>query len=445
MKILLYGATDLGFVVASRLYQDHDISIIDEACSLPERFAALDVAYSVGSGADIAALERAEVAKSDIFIACSQLDEANVVACWTVKRISEVGTVCFVSKGELHATLSSPERHRYPTGYDIDTLIWPDQLLTEDVFRIVLVRDAVDVEYFDEGRIKLFEYRIKEDSPLKDVRVMEYPFPEDVLIVGITKDNVLSIPDGGTKIEVDDKIILMGVGQKLDMLAAELFQNEKKIQYVAVIGGGKVGYSLADKLETVGIKVKILEQDEARCRFLADNLKKSLVLCGDGTDLELLEEESLGDVDVAICVTDNDEKNLLCSLLIKQLGAGRVVTRVGNQHNANLFERVGVDVVVSPRESAMKELLNHIREEKLDILAMVGGGHGEILQIQVAETFRPSAIQDIKIPSGAIIGIIKRGRQILVPRGNTMVYPKDNLKIFSLAENYDSLKRLFEK
>ncbi len=445
MQILIYGATDIGYMIAARLYLDHDITLIDELDRLPEKFNDLDISFVSGSGTDIAALESARTKKTKLFIACSQLDEANIVACWTTKKIAEVETVCFVSKGEIYNNLVSPVHHRYQTKYDIDRVIWPEHLLTQDIFRIILVPEAIDVEYFDGGRAKLFEYRIKADSALCDCRIMDYDFPANVLIVGITRNNILFIPNGTTKIESDDKVIFMGTGPALDVLAATLFQVKDRIKTAVVIGGGNVGFYLAKQMEKAKIKVKIIEKDEKRCNYLTDNLKSTLVLQGDGTDLEMLEDEYIGDMDVVICVTNNDEKNLLCSLLVKQLGAGRIVTRVNNAGNAQLFDRVGIDVIVSPRESAMKELLNQIQAKDVNLLALVEGGQGEVLRIVVSEDFVDTRVMDLSLPNNAIIGVIKRGRGIIIPDGHTIVSAKDQLKIFTVAENTEVLNTLFAK
>lgn len=445
MQILVYGATDIGYMIAARLYLEHDITIIDDMDKLPEKFSNLDLSFVSGSGADVSALERANGKKINLFIACSPTDEANIVACWTVKKIVDVETVCFVSKGEIYDNLVSPVQHRYQTKYDIDTVIWPEQLLTQDIFRIILVPEAIDVEYFDNGQAKLFEYRIKENSPLCNIRIMDYSFPDNVLIVGITRNNILFIPNGSSRIEADDKVIFMGTGPALDLLAVNVFQKKVRIKTAAVIGGGNVGYFLAHQMEQANIKVKIIEHSPSRCNVLTDNLKKSLVLRGDGTDLELLEEEGIGNMDVVICVTNNDEKNLLCSLLVKQLGANRIVTRVGNARNAQLFERVGIDVVVSPRESAMKELLNQIHAKDVNILALVEGGQGEVLRLEVAESFPETRVMDLNLPANAIIAIIKRGRSIIIPDGRTFVCAGDQLKLFTVAENTEVLKAVFAK
>jgi trk system potassium uptake protein TrkA len=441
MDILIYGATEIGHMVATRLCQEHNVTLIDAVERLPEKFANLDIGFISGSGADVIALEQGNIEDLDLFIACSGLDEANIVACWTVKKIADLETICFVYSKELYGNLNSTDK--YQSRYDIDVVIWPQYLLTQDIFRIISVPDAIDVEHFAEGQGKLFEYRIKENSSLINIKVMDCPFPPDVLIVGITRDNELFIPDGSTVILYDDKVIFIGTGAALDLLSATVFQQGNSIQTAVVIGGGNVGFLLATKLEQAGIRVKLIEQDKERCLFLADHLKKSLILHGNGTDLELLEGELIGQTDVAVTVTNNDEKNLLCSLLIKQLGCERIITRVENTRNINLFERVGVDVVVSPRESALTELLNRVQTHNVNILALVEGGQGELLQIAMPDDFVETRVMDIRFEVSGIIGIVRRGRRIIIPNGMTLIQPGDVLKIFTMAEDAEIIKQYF--
>jgi len=444
MNILIYGATELGYMVGMRLYQEHSITLIDDLKMLPEKFNALDISFVSGGGADIDALEQADLENCDLFIACGNLDEANIVACWTAKKIADIETICFIRTMELYRNLVSPRQNRYQTRYDIDTVIWPEQLFTHDIFRIISVPDALDVEYFAEGRAKLFEYRIKDDSVLCDTKVMDSSFPSNVLIVGITRDHNLFIPDGSTVIQADDKVIFMGTGPALDTLAASIFQSSTNIKTAVLIGGGSIGFMLAQQLEEAKIRVKIVEHDEARCVFLADNLKKSIILHGDGTDLELLEGESIGDADVTVCVTNNDEKNLLCSLLVKQLGENsRIITRVSNAKTGQLFERVGIDVAVSPRDSALTELLNRVQARDVNILALVEGGQGEVLRLILPEDFAPTKVMDLNFEVQAVIGIVKRGRELVIPNGETVLQAGDQLKIFTMAEDAETVKGLF--
>lgn len=444
MQILVFGATEVGFMIASRMHKHHDIIVIDDVASVSEKFQGLDITLISGSAADVGALEQVNLSKVNFFVACSHLDEANIVACWTVKKMADIETVCFVSKVEIFNTLRDGSTHRYQTKYDIDTVIWPEQLLTQDIFRIILVPEAVDVEYFDDGRIKLFEYPIREDSPLCTRVISEYNIPKNVLIVGIYRANVLFIPSGATRIEEGDRVIFMGTGPALDMLAADIFPQTNRVRTATIIGGGSVGYILARQLESNNIKVKVLEYDEARCRYLADKLDKALVLQADGTDIALLEEESIGSMDVVICVTNNDEKNLFCSLLVKQLGAGRVVTRVGNVRNASLFERVGIDVVVSPWESALKELYNQFQVKGQDVLTLIEWGKGEVVKVEVPAQFPSTRVMDLKFPAEAIIALIRRRRRYLVPNGSTLICANDHLNVFTMTENKDSVQAVFK-
>jgi len=445
MKILIYETTDAAYMAARYLSEKHDVTILAEADQLSERFANLDVSFVRGSGADVTLLEQTNAAQMDLFVACSAVDEANIVACWTIKRIADIETICFVQKMELYQNLNYDDQSRYQTTYDIDTVIWPERLLTQDIFRIVSVPDAVDVEFFASGRVKLFEYRIKEDSEILNQRIKDCSFPRNVLIVGITRENNLCIPQGATTIELNDKVIFMGTGPALDLLAARFFKKDIKLNKAVVIGGGNVGFLLAQQFEEAHLQVTVIDLDRQRCTYLAERLKNSLVLCGDGTDLELLENASVEDCATTICVTDNDEKNLLCSLLVKQISNCRIVARVSNSNTALLFDRVGIDVVVSPLEAALKDLLNHIESRDIDILALIEGGQGEVVRLTVPENFAETRVADLSFEARAIIGVVQRGRQIIIPNGETIIKKHDQLKFFTLTADVEAIKKMFSR
>ncbi len=443
MEILIYGATEMAYLIASQLHQQHDITALYEPGEHAERFTRLDVSAIEGSGGDIAILEQINAGKADLFIACSSIDEANIVACWTVKKITDTETICFISKPSLYRNFTSFAHNHYHTRYDIDSIIWPEQLLTQEIFRIISVPDALDVEILAGGKAKLFEYRIGEESILLGRKISDCDFPKDVLISGITRADKLFIPNGSTEIFLGDKVVFIGTGQALDSLAADFFRFSSRVKSVSIIGGGSVGFMLAELLEKRKIKVRIIEHLVKRCEFLANSLRKTLVINGDGMDLELLESESIAEADVCVCTTDNDEKNLLCSLLVKQLGSKRTITRIGNSQNYELFARMGIDVVVSPKASALTEVLNLVQTENVDVLALVEGGKGEVLRLTVPGTFKKALIRELKFPAHAIIGVIIRDHKVLIPDGDTQVCPGDRLKVFTMKEDSDAIKGLF--
>ena len=272
---------------------------------------------------------------------------------------------------------------------------------------------------------------------------MKCNFPKNVLIAGISRDDKLFIPSGETKIRLHDKIFFIGTSVGLDSLAANFFKHNNKVSTVSIIGGGSVGFMLAEKLEAQGISVKIIEHDTERCDYLANTLKNTLILRGDGTDLELLESEAIAEADVCVCTTNNDEKNLLCSLLLKQLGSQRTVTRVSNLQNYDLFARVGIDVLVSPKTSALTEVHNRIQSHGVHIIALIEGGKGQVLELKTSSSFDRIMLKDFKFPVNAIIGVIIRGHRVIIPNGNTLICPGDQLKIFTMQEDSETIRNLF--
>ncbi len=440
MKIVVFGASEIGLLIATEFFEDHDVTIIDKDENKTDALNKLDISFVSGNGSNINTLKSANIEDADVFIACTAFDEANIVSCLTVSRLSRAKTVCFVSKPEYIESLKLVKNTRYEM---IDYVIWPEELLTQEIFRIITVPEAVDVENFAGGRARLLEYRIKEDSILLNKKLKDCKFVEQTLVVGITRDASLFIPDGETEFLLNDKVIFMGSSTSLDILARDIFQSNTKVKTAAIIGGGSVGLMLAQNLEKINIKTKIIEMDYKRCEYLTEHLKKTLVLYGDGTNIELLEQEDFGDSDVVISVTNNDEKNLLCSLLTKQIGAKKVITRVSKSANIRLFEKVGIDVAISPKDASITEIRKNLIETDVDILATVEGGQGRIIEAIVPQKFNLVTLMDLKLPEKAVIAIIQRGLSVIIPNGMTKLNEGDSLLIFTREESSQKIIDFF--
>ncbi len=446
MKIVIYGANELACLIATRLFEDHDIIIIDDdPNNNRESFDKLDLEYVQGAGSNISVLESVGIKNADIFIACTYNDEANIVACLTVINMTKLKTVCFVSKKENVDSLSLVRGSKYQKELMIDYVLWPEELMTQEIFRIITVPNAIDVEDFANGKARLLEYRVEDGTKFINKKIKDCNFPDETLIVGITRDNTLFIPNGDTELMLNDKVIFMGSSYSLDILANRFFQETNDVKQVTIIGGGSVGQMLASNLEKANMKIKIIELDYKRCEELTEGLKNTLVINGDGANFELLEEERVGESDVVVCVTDNDEKNLLCSLLAKQLQVPKVITRVSKNANANLFEKVGIDVAISVNGAAIDDIENHLIKTDIEILATVERGQGEVLEICVPHNFKNDMIMNLKLPCKAIIAIIQRRNRIIIPRGTTQIMPFDNLIIFTTQDNSDTVKNFFKR
>lgn len=443
MKIVIYGATEIGCLLATEFFEDHDITIIDKEENRTAEFNQLDISFIQGNASDINVLKSADIFNADIFIACTAIDEANIVACLSAKRVGHVKTICFVSKEEYKNTLNF-ERNDSTGDFFIDYIIWPEELLTQEIFRIVTVAHALDVENFADGRARLLEYKLNPNHSIVNKKVKDCGFTNGTLIVGITRNSELFIPNGETTLLDGDKLIFMGTAHSLDILAGTFFHEKEYVKSAAVIGGGTVGLMLAKNLEALKIKTKIIEMDYARCQCLCEQLNSTLVINGDGTNLKLLDEEEIGSSDVVISVTNNDERNLLCSLLAKQLGVKRVIARVSKVLNIPLFEKVGIDIAISPKNSAINEVKNDLAENDVDILATVEQGQGEVLEINVVSEFHRKRIMDLRFPAHSIIGVIQRRNLVIIPKGDTEIYTNDTLIIFTKADNANAIKEFFK-
>ena len=440
MKIIIYGINETSYLIANTFNQNHDITVMDDIEELPSNFEKLDIKFVSQNATNPQALVTAGVQNCDLFIACTKLDEVNIVAAWTAKKTADVQTVAFVSKLEYFKNLKDGN-NSYFEEMGIDYVLWAQELLVQEIFRIITVPEAIDVEYIEGGKARLFEYRIKQESPILNKELKYCSFPEGTIIVGISRDNDLFIPNGSTKLKLDDKTFFMGTENAMNVLSQHyFFSKDNRVKDVAIIGGGDTGFMLAQKLENAGLNIKLVEKDVERCNFLADKLNKTLVLNANGTDIEFLESEEIAECDVVINVTSNDETNLLNSLLVKQLGVRRVITRVNNENIVNLFEKVGVDVAISPNHAIVNELKNKIIEKSANILLTVEQNQAEIIEAKVPKRFFDKPIKDIHFPVKAIVGIIKRGKRIIIPKGDTLVRENDTMIIFTKSIDMQEIK-----
>ena len=446
MKIVIYGASDIASIIATEFFEDHDIIVIDPNQQKLGQFAHLDLSTINGDASNLNVLNQADIKNADVFIASSELDEANIVGCIMTKYLSSAKTACFVSRKECKNSLKIiHDNTEKEDDINVNYIIWPEELLTREIYSILTVPDAVDVEDFNQGKTKLLEYKIKENSPLLGKKLKDTGFNNETLVVGIARNDSLFIPNGDDEFQLNDKCIFMGTPDGLDLTSIQFFVEEKNsIKNVAIIGGGTVGFELAKLLEKTKIKVKLIEKNYKRCEFLAEELNEALILNADGTNAEFLTQEGIALADVVIAVTDKDEKNLLCSLIAKQLGAKRVITRVDKLATATLFENVGVDVAISEKQAALNEIKNQIIEAKMGIIATVEKGLGKVQEIKICCNYKDTALMNIKLPCRAVIATIKRGSKIIIPKGQTLLRANDTILIFSMAEDAQKIKNFFK-
>jgi trk system potassium uptake protein TrkA len=444
MHIVIAGGGEIGYALARALAPKHDVFVIDHDPEVAERFARLDVEFVVGSATSGATLQRARVAGADHCIACTGLDEVNIVACSIAREAGARRTTCFVSKDDfLGAGGDGGDGLREHFG--IDRVIWPEAQLAEDIERLVAAPGAIDAETFADGRIEMREYRLSDASPFVGP-IAGLGLPAGAVIVAVLQGSRLTIPTGATVLAHGDKVVVMGTIDAIADVQARVLaaRGLPARQAVTIIGGGDVGFRLAQRLDRrPDIDLRIIECTAQRGELMAARLRRALVLRGDGTDLELLQSEEIGRSDVLVSVIDNDERNLLASLLGRQLGVRRIVTRVGKPANLKLFERVGIDVAISARGAAVAAVVHQLEGGASKMLAVLEEGEAQVLELEVPPGFPETALKDLAAPSHSIVGAILRGGQAIVPRGGDVIRPGDRLIVFTASNAAEDVRGYF--
>jgi len=444
MRIIISGDGEIAYQLALTLHEQHDVVIIEDSPEEAARFDRLDVQLFHGNAAHPETLREAGIEQCDNFIACLGSDELNIISCLTAKRIAPARTTCFVSREEYVRSFAGIAEADGQMA--IDRIIWPQYMLAEEIARIVLVPQAIDVEIFAGGRVWLMEFRLDDHSPLLGT-LSQAGLPKGILAVAVRRGEDLFIPSGQTILKEADRVAFMGNQGALRSLQEIVDLGDPKRRSrrsVVIVGGGTVGMALAKRLERErDVDIKLIETNKDRCEELAAELPRSLVLRGDGTDLELLEAEQVGRADVLVSVTSNDEKNLLCSLLAQQMQVPKIVTRVNRRENVRLFERVGVDVPLNPMTTAINVVLNAMQDTGIQLLASVESGKAAVMELQVPAGYEGLHIRELPRIEGSIIVAITRGEETFVPGGDDRIEPDGRLLVFATESARAQVRKLF--
>jgi trk system potassium uptake protein len=441
MRIVIVGGGEVGYGLSQALAARHEVVVIDQAREVSDRFEKLDVNLVIGGATSRDVLTRAGVARADLFIASTGLDEVNIVACGMANQLGSPETICFVSREDF---LRGADQDGLAL-FGINRVVWPEAQLAEDIQRVVATPGSIDAEEFAGGAIQLREYRLDEGSTFAGQPLAAIHFPAGALIIAVRRGEIFFIPHGDATLAVGDRIVVMGTPDGVAQVQAAFAVEESAAGgMVTIIGGGDVGLRLAERLDTMrGMAIRVIEENPARAELLAARLRRALVLRGDGTDLALLESEDIGRSAVLVSVIDNDEKNLLASLLGRQLGVRRIITRVSQPDLRRLFERVGVDVAVSARGSAIASVLHQIEGGQARLLAVLEEGDGRILEFQVPDRLHQTAMRDLMLPRDSIVGAILRGNQAIVPRGTDSVRRGDHVLVFATRRATEDVRAFF--
>ncbi|AMM41805.1 potassium transporter peripheral membrane protein [Candidatus Desulfofervidus auxilii] len=443
MNIIIVGAGEVGFHIAHKLSRENDIVIVEKK---PEKIKYisehLDVGAVLGSGSNPAVLEEAGIKSADMLIAVTDSDETNILACLVANFISP-----HISKA---SRIRNPEFIRYEnllgrSFLNIDLIINPELEAVKSILKLLEVPGASDVVDFAGELVRIIGIKVDWEQlvgiKLKD---LEKKVSHKLLIVAIVRNGQLIIPTGEDKILLNDLIYVISKGEKTCHILEAFGKETKPITKVLIVGGGIVGVTLAFELEKRGIQTKIIEKNPEHCAYLVEKLEKTTVLEGNGTDLTLLREENIQELDYVITVTGEEEQNVMISLLAKALGAKRTLTRINKTSYLPIISAIGLDNIVSPALSAVSALLKHMFQKKvLSVMPL-----GEDLQaIEVMTTTVSNIIEKplkkLKFPKGTIVGAIVRNKNVIIPSGETVILPEDRVVIFSTTEAIPKVEKFW--
>jgi len=443
MKIVIIGAGEVGYSIAKALYTNNDVILIDKKEESCRRANELDVQVLQGNGANVNILNQALPA--DLVVAVTGNDEINIVACIAAKLITKnkkpIMTIARVSSPDY---INKPIAHRRSVGMDF--MICPELTLASEVAGIVSVPSAIGMDAFADGRVKMMEFRVDRNTTFDGMSLADAEIPDCCVISALIRGKDILIPHGGDVLHEGDHVIVIGKPESILEIEGMFGGMPGMRNKVMIVGAGIVGFYIANLLARRGdTDLKIIETDEERCIEIAGMLPDALVLHGDGTDEALLRSEGAGDMNVVIATTDSDEKNLLCLLLVKQLGAKKIIAKVDRSEYMELFEMVGIDAALSPKQATINGVLRVTMGAGVESLATVEGERAEIVELIASPgakvTKKP--LGRVKFPKGAIVSVIVRNNEVIVPRGVHQIRAGDRVVVFALTSALPKVKKLF--
>lgn len=451
MKIIILGAGQVGGNLAAELASEaNDITVVDtDGIRLRELGDRLDIRTVFGRGSFPTVLRQAGADDADMLIAVTSSDETNMIACQvaytlfrTPTKIARIRESAYLTRGGLFHNDAVP----------IDVLISPEQAVTTYIKRLIEHPGALQVLDFADGKVQLVAVRAYYGGPLvgQELRFLKQHMPGvETRVAAIFRRDRPIIPKGDTVIEADDEVFFVAATADIRSVMSELRKLERTSKRILIAGGGNIGERLAEAIET-RYQVKIIEKNKARADHLAQNLDRTVVLHGSASDRELLVEENISEVDIFCAVTNDDEANIMSSMLAKRLGARKVMALINNPAYVDLVQGGQIDIAISPSQATIGTLLTHVRRGDIVNVYSLRRGAAEAIEAIAHGDPRSSkvvgrAIRDIDLPPGTTIGAIVREDKVLIAHDSTVIESDDHVILFVVdKKNIRDVERLFQ-
>lgn len=453
MRIVIVGNGKVGFTLAEQLVREkHDLTIVDMQEGALRRAAdALDIMSIKGNGVSAATLREAGASEADLLVAATSSDEVNMVCCLTAKHLGTKYTIARIRNPEYNNGLGELKRNM-----GIDMVINPENSTAVEIARLLRFPSAANIETFCRGRVELMSFRLREDDFL--VGHPLHALSDQVknlalLFCAVERGGTVMIPDGSFVPKAGDKLYLIGRPSSLDQFFRLLGRYSPQVKNVFIVGGGKISLYLTTILEKMKMRVTMVEMREERCRMISEQLPRTMVICGDGTDQELLESERMSASDAFVALTDRDEDNLIISLYAMQKGVSKVVTKSNRQNYAGIARAVGLDSVISPKLITAGHILQVVRGMQnsqgsvMNALYRIADGSTEAMEFSVHAKTRNQNIplKDLHLRKGILLAVILREGEVIIPEGSSHIQEGDSVILISRDHRILDLNDIFDE
>ncbi|WP_136682743.1 Trk system potassium transporter TrkA [Falsirhodobacter xinxiangensis] len=452
MKVIICGAGQVGWQIARHLSGErNDVTVVDMNADLVRRATeTLDVQGVVGFASYPDVLERAGARDADMIIAATHSDEVNMVTCQVAHSVFSITRK--IARLRAQSYLDAIYADLYQSGHmPIDVVISPEKEVAEAALQRLASPSAFDTESFMDGGAQLLGVALDPDCPVLNtpLRQLNELFSTlRAIVVGVRREGRLFVPEPEDQLFAADEIYVFthsdDVNRALDIFGKSTRRQER----VVIIGGGAVGLAVAQALEnqTHRVRAKMIERDLPRAEAAADTLERTIVLNGDGMDLDLLEEADIANADAVLAVTDDDKTNLLAAVRAKQAGCGMAIALVNDPTLVPLMGALDIDAHINPRATTVSSILRHIRHGRVRQIYSIGDAEAEMIEAQVLST-SPLAgrlIRDIDFPEGVLVGAVMKDRRILKPTGDLRVEEGDVIALFAMTKDVPEVERLLQ-
>jgi trk system potassium uptake protein TrkA len=451
MKVIICGAGQVGSSIASYLASEgNDVTIIDQSPELISRISdTVDVQGMVGQASHPDVLERGGAEDADMIIAVTYADEVNMVACQVAHSLFDVPTKIARIRQQNYLQPIWADlflRDHMP----IDVIISPEIEVARAITGRLRVPGAFEMIPLVGDKVRLLGVRCEEDCPLvhTPLRQLTQLFPDlNIVITGLTRDSRLIVPTADDRMLPGDEVYFVVDSEQVSRAMAAFGHEETEARRLLICGGGNVGLFLAEEIERdySWVNAKIIEIDGPRAGMVASRLNRTVVIKGDVLDREILEEAGVAETETVVAVTNDDETNILASLLAKRYGCQRAITLINKGSYESLIPSLGIDVVVSPRNITVSTILQHVRRGRIHSVHTLREGFGEIIEAEALATspLVGKPLKEVKLPSGVLIGALVRDDKVISPRGSTVIQAKDRVVLFSSSEAIRKVEKLF--